>query len=116
MRLWPIERIGGEQNRLAEVYRDRNGKQQLCVVKDPNITIYSAKSGHPTPAVLYSPGGGYGVLGLPDKKGIRDWNDLGITLIVLKYTIPKQRDKAFEDIQRAVRTVRYNSASVEYQS
>lgn len=109
VRLWPIERIGGEQNRLTEDYRDRKGKQQLCGVKDPNITIYPAKSDHPTPAVLYSPGGGYGILGLPDEEHIREWNNLGITLIVLKYTIPKQRDKAFEDIQRAVRIVRHNA-------
>ncbi len=111
VRLWPIERVGGETNRLKEEYRERRpGVRQLCGVKDPNLTLYPAQSPEPTPAVIYSPGGGYGILGIPDDATIQAWNDLGITLIVLKYTIPKRYDAAFQDIQRAVRLVRHHAA------
>ena len=110
VRLWPIDRIGGEENRLKEEYRERNkGNKQLCGVKDPNLTFYPAKSNQPSPAVIYSPGGGYGILALPSQSEIKSWNDLGISLIVFKYTIPKQYDAAFQDIQRAVRTVRHQA-------
>ena len=109
VRLWPIKRVGGEENRLREEYRHRGGRRQLCRVMDPNITLYPAESAHPTPAVIFSPGGGYGVLSLPSTEQIRAWSDLGITLIVLKYTIPKQLDAALQDIQRAVRTVRHHT-------
>lgn len=54
VRLWPIERIGGEANRLKEEYRQRGRRKQLRVVKDPNLTIYRAKSDKPTPAVTYA--------------------------------------------------------------
>ena len=106
IRLWPIERVGGEQNRLKEVHRIRRGGTQLCGVLDPNLTVYQAKSDQPTPAVVYCPGGAYKILDLPSAEVIQKWNDLGITLFVLKYTIPENPDAAFEDIQRAMRLVR----------
>lgn len=110
VRLWPIERIGGEQNRLREEFRARrNGVRQLSVVKDPNLTFYPVRSDKPTPAVIYSPSGGYGVLDLPSEKEIKGWNDLGVTLVLLKYTIPRQHDAAFQDIQRSVRTLRHHA-------
>ncbi len=113
VRLWSLEKIGGEKNRLKEKYRERkNGAKQLCGVLDPNITIYptTKNTGKPSPAVIYSPGGGYGILSIPDAAHIKEWNNLGITLIVLKYRIPKLYDAAFEDIQRAVKLVRHNAA------
>lgn len=111
VRLWPIERVGGEKNRLKEEYRKRGkkGVKQLCGVKDPNLTFYPVQRKQPVPAVIYSPPGGYGILDLPSKEHIKQWNDLGITLILLKYTIPRKYDAAFQDIQRAVRMVRHNA-------
>ena len=103
IRLWPIERVGGEANRLKEQYRDRRGRKQLCGVLDPNLSVYQVKSDKPTPAVVYCPGGAYMVLGLPSEKDIKNWHDLGITVFVLKYSIPDKMDAAFKDVQRAVR-------------
>ena len=97
IRLWPIERVGGEANRLKEEYRDRRGRKQLCGVLDPNLSVYQVKSDKPTPAVVYCPGGAYMVLGLPSEKDIKNWHDLGITVFVLKYTIP---DKPGCGVQR----------------
>jgi len=91
------------------VYRDRRGHQQLCGVLDPHFTVYPAKRDEPTPAVVYCPGGAYKILGMPSAEDIKMWNDLGITLFVLKYTIPDNPDAAFQDVQRAVRLVRHQA-------
>ncbi|MCU0785942.1 MAG: alpha/beta hydrolase [Verrucomicrobia bacterium] len=53
-------------------------------------------------------GGGYQILAM-NKEGteVAAWlNTLGITGIVLKYRVPKNRDGALQDLQRAVRLVR----------
>ena len=110
IRLWPIERVGGEANRLKEQYRDRRGRKQLCGVLDPNLSVYQVKSDKPTPAVVYCPGGAYMVLGLPSEKDIKNWHDLGITVFVLKYSIPDKMDAAFKDVQRAMRLVRHQAS------
>ena len=109
IRLWPIEMVGGEQNRLKDIYRDRRGNRQLCGVLDPNLTVYLAKSDTPTPAVIYCPGGAYMIQALPSEEVIKGWHDLGITVFVLKYTIPDNPDAAFKDVQRAVRLVRHQA-------
>ena len=105
IRLWPIEMVGGEQNRLKEVFRQRRGKEQLCGIKDPTLTVYQAEKTEPTPAIVYCPGGAYKVLG-PDTKVIQWLNQQGITVFMLKYTIPDDRQAAFKDVQRAMRVVR----------
>ena len=109
IRLWPIEKIGGEENRLKEKYRDRRGRKQLCGVLDPNMMVYQVKSDKPTPAFVFCPGGAYKILGLPPQDWMKQWNDLGVTVFVLKYTIPDDLDAAFRDIQRAVRLVRHQA-------
>jgi acetyl esterase/lipase/lysophospholipase L1-like esterase len=108
IRLWPIERVGGEPNRLKEVYRDSRGKPQLCGIKDPYLTVFKADSDKPTPAVVYCPGGAYKILH-PQRPLIEWLNAQGITVFMLKYTIPDQPDAAFEDIQRAMRLVRHRA-------
>ncbi len=109
IRLWPIDRVGGEANRLKEIYRDRRGRKQLCGVLDPNMTVYQVKSDAPTPALIYCPGGAYKILGLPSPQAIKAWHELGISVFVLKYTIPDAPDAAFKDVQRAVRIVRHQA-------
>lgn len=91
------------------MYRDRRGRKQLCGVLDPNLTVHLGESDQPTPAVVYCPGGAYKILGLPSGVEIKKWNDLGISLFVLKYTIPDKPDAVFEDIQRAMRLVRHQA-------
>jgi acetyl esterase/lipase/lysophospholipase L1-like esterase len=112
IRLWPIEMVGGEENRLKKLYRDRHGRKQLCGVIDPYLTVYPVKSDKPTPALVFCPGGAYKILGLPSVADIKKWNDLGLTVFVLKYRIPDQLDEAFQDIQRAVRLVRHQAGTL----
>jgi acetyl esterase/lipase/lysophospholipase L1-like esterase len=109
IRLWPIAMVGGEQNRLKENFRtNRRGIRQLSGIKDPNLTVFKADSRQPTPAVVYCPGGGYMILD-PRPELIQRLNTQGITVFMLKYTIPDHPDAAFQDIQRAMRLVRHQA-------
>jgi len=63
------------------------------------------------PAVLIFPGGGYSILAI-DKEGteIAEWlNRYGCSAFVVKYRVPKDREGAFADAQRAVRLVRQDA-------
>lgn len=85
---------------------------RLSKIHSPSITVYSAPaSDKPAPVVLICPGGGYAILAI-DKEGteIAEWlNKIGITGIVLKYSVPNKRAEALQDIQRAMGIVRQNA-------
>lgn len=110
IRLWPIEMVGGEENRLKEEYRARGGRKQISGIKDPNLTVYQVKSSRPTPAVVYCPGGAYSVLD-PQPELVQWLNEQGVTVFMLKYTIPGKREAAFADVQRALRLVRHQATT-----
>ena len=78
-------------------------------MQDPNLTVHQVKSDKPTPALSYCPGSAYMVLGLPSSEAIKQWHDLGITVFVLKYSIPDKADEEFKDVQRAIRLVRHQA-------
>jgi acetyl esterase/lipase len=96
---------------------------------DATITIYLAKGKHTsdsdsttnasqfsTAAVVICPGGGFSHLDMKHEGHLvaRWLNAHGITAIVLKYRLPKQRSLVpLLDAQRAIRTVRANA--VEWQ-
>lgn len=109
VRLWTIEQIGGEQNRLKEEPEIRGeGKTTYRNIKDPNLTVSQVESSKPTPAVVYCPGGAYKQVSV--LQDYIDWlNGMGITVFTLKYTVPNDRDAAFRDVQRAMRLVRYQA-------
>ncbi|MDF7799955.1 glycosyl hydrolase family 28 protein [Pontiellaceae bacterium B1224] len=107
IRLWPIEQVGGVQNRLKHEVTNR-GKIRYEHVKDPHLVVYPVERNEPTPAVIYCPGGGY--QHLTPKPEVIEWlNDSGITVFMLKYTVPKDREAAFADMQRAMRVVRQHA-------
>lgn len=111
--LWP-SKIAEFKDRPTEVVspNDNGNVTRIGKVFSPSITIYqSASADTPAPAILVCPGGGYGALAI-DKEGteIAEWlNSKGITAIVLKYSVPKMRDEALRDIQRAMGIIRQNS-------
>ncbi|BDS07974.1 xylanase [Oceaniferula spumae] len=109
IRLWPIEMVGVEKNRLREEQIVRKDKISVTNVLDPNLTVYLAKSDRPTAAVIFCPGGAYKKLSYRPEEEIKKWNDLGISLFLLKYTVPDNPDAAFKDIQRAVRLIRHQA-------
>ena len=111
IRLWPIEMVGGEENRLKEEFRkNKGGKLRLTGIRDPNLTVYQVESKTPTPAVIYCPGGAYKILGKQPQ--VIEWlNGLGVTVFMLKYTVPDDREAAFRDVQRAMRLVRHQAGT-----
>lgn len=110
--IWP-DKEKALQGKPSEIYvTNENDKEvRITEVNSPTLTFYPVESEKPAPAVLVCPGGGYGILAI-NKEGVEiaEWfNSIGINAIVLKYTIPKNRDAAFQDIQRAMRIIRNNS-------
>ncbi len=112
--LWPKGAMPGASVAGPEKAQPDRGDNvlRLTDISEPSFTVYKADSAKPTPAVIISPGGGYGGLAY-NKEGteVAAWlNSLGITGIVLKYRVPNNRDGAFDDLQRAIRLVRHRAA------
>jgi acetyl esterase/lipase len=89
-----------------------DGTLRLGQIYSPSITVFHAPpSDKPTPAVLISPGGGYMILAI-DKTGtdMAKWcSSIGVTGIVLKYSVPNKKTEALQDIQRAMGVIRQNA-------
>jgi len=114
VRLWPKppgQVQPGQPERTDKVkWRGDRTLLKTSHVSDPTITVYrpANPAAEPTPAVVICPGGGYGILAW-DLEGteVAEWlNSLGIAGVVLKYRVPRQRDGALQDAQRAVSLVR----------
>lgn len=111
--LWPSKIEEFKDKPTEELSSNRGGNvTRIGKVHSPSITVYPAPaSDKPAPGIVICPGGGYSILAI-DKEGteIAGWlNEIGITAIVLKYSVPKKRDEAFQDLQRAMGVVRKNS-------
>ena len=113
VRLWPQEVLGAAGDKGPEkvtVQPKGDGTiTRITNVTNPAITVYRPTQTADTgAAVIVCPGGGYGILAY-DLEGteVVDWlNSLGVTGILLKYRVPRQRDAAFQDAQRAMGIVR----------
>jgi acetyl esterase/lipase len=113
MFLWPSKMEEFKGMPTEEISPKKQGNvTRLSKVLSPSITVFPAPvSDKPAPVVLICPGGGYSILAI-DKEGteIAEWlNKIGITAIVLKYSVPGKRAEALQDIQRAMGIVRYNA-------
>jgi len=116
MPLWPTGKMPGhgpKEGAVEHALPSRGDNvTRLTDINEPSIVVFKAPgSTKPTPAVIISPGGAYGLLCF-DKEGteIAAWlNSIGITGIVLKYRVPNNMEGAFQDIQRAIRLVRQNA-------
>lgn len=111
--LWP-SKVAEFKDKPTEVLSSNNkgGVTRIGRVLSPSITVYpTSPTDKPSPVVLVCPGGSYSILAI-DKEGteIAEWlNSKGITAIVLKYSVPKMRDEALKDVQRAMGIIRQNS-------
>lgn len=111
--LWPskVEEFKGKPT--EEISPKKQGNvTRLSKVLSPSITVFPAPaSDKPAPVVLICPGGGYSILAI-DKEGteVAEWlNKIGITAIVLKYSVPGKRAEALQDVQRAMGITRHNA-------
>lgn len=105
--LWPTDKFGKtdveyQVPQIDDVLRISKVNKPALVVFEPE------KSNGFGAGIIVCPGGGYNILAI-DKEGyeIAEWlNGLGYTAFVLQYAVPKKRNEAFNDIQRAIRMVR----------
>jgi acetyl esterase/lipase len=107
MPLWP-DKVPGEVSTKEETSATRGGVTRLSEISIPTLTPYILKTDEARPLVVVCPGGGYNILAW-DKEGleIAEWfNTQGLHAAVLKYRVPRNRDGAFQDVQRAIRLVR----------
>lgn len=111
--LWP-DAVPGETTDEKESLQPDRGDQIMRVthVSTPTLAVYKApKQRRPVGAVLVCPGGGYSILAY-DLEGteIAEWlNSIGMTAVVLKYRVPKNREGAIQDAQRGLGLIRQHA-------
>jgi len=108
--VWPDGKIPLKTSDAAErVTPSKDDIVRLTDVNEPTLTVALAPDvGRPTPAVMICPGGGYGILAWNHEgTEVAAWlNAQGISAFILKYRVPKNRDAAFCDAQRALGLIR----------
>ncbi len=107
--LWPKD-AGSKGSKGMGVPRPKSGDGHIRItnVKIPSMEYFPAPEGKkPKPMVILCPGGGYRHLVITKMSPIAKWlNEHGISACILKYRIPKEREDAFQDMQRAIRIMR----------
>jgi len=111
VRLWPDGQVPLKTSGAGErVTPSKDDIVRLTDVNDPTLTLFPASpvDGKPHPAVMICPGGGYGILAWNlEGTEIAEWlNKQGFSAFILKYRVPKNRDAAFCDAQRAMGMIR----------
>ena len=113
IQLWP-KQTGINGPKLKETILPDRGDAHIRItdISNPSMLYFPApgiKQAKPT--LILCPGGGYKYLVVSKMTEIAQWlNSHGINAFVLKYRSPKQRQNAFSDVQRAIRTVRARAA------
>ncbi|MFY0713639.1 alpha/beta hydrolase [Seonamhaeicola sp. NFXS20] len=113
--LWP-NKVSGETQPKQEAKQTNNTTGnviRLTDITNPILTVYKPKKPNGSKAgIIICPGGGYKILAI-NKEGteIAKWlNSLGYTAFVLQYRVPQKREGALQDLQRAIKWVRSNTA------
>ena len=114
IKLWPKDVASQDTKGMGTMKPGRSeGSLRLTDITQPYLSYFPAPDQEaPVPVVIVSPGGGYMHIGSnAGRYQIAEWyNDHGISAFVLHYRIPKYRNRAYQDIQRAVRIVRSRAA------
>ena len=113
--LWP-DKVSGEIKAKSDpvIAPSKNDNVlRIAEVTNPKLEVFiPEKMNDKHSAVIVCPGGGYTILAY-DKEGIEiaKWlNKLGYAAFVLQYRVPKKKLGALQDLQRAIRIVRNDSA------
>jgi acetyl esterase/lipase len=110
VKIWPEGKIPLKTSDAPEkVNPSKDDIVRLTDVNEPSLTVYLAKdAGKANPAVMICPGGGYSILAWNHEgTEIAEWfNKQGVSAFILKYRVPKNRDAAFCDAQRAMGLIR----------
>ena len=113
--VWPEGKMPGRGAGEPEAERspERTDAKRITNISRPTLTLLPAPAaGAPAPAVIVCPGGGYNYV-VYDKEGteVAAWfNSAGIHALVLKYRVPRNREGALQDLQRALGLTRARAA------
>jgi acetyl esterase/lipase len=109
--VWPSGKMPGSATTQPESERPGSVKS-ITNVSRPTLMVFPApKTDKPAPAIIVSPGGAYSIVAI-DLEGteIAHWlNANGVSAVVLKYRVPRNRDGALQDIQRSLSLARENA-------
>ena len=114
-KIWPEGKIplAAENPKPESVSPMRDDIVRILDVSVPQVVVTPVPNAKkPTPAVVICPGGGYVVLAW-NHEGVEvaEWlKNQGVAGIILKYRVPRQRDAALADAQRAIRWTKANAA------
>lgn len=120
LNVWPGEAPGEKGDIDEEMAVQGEGAKPVLRIHNvsvPTITVYKPDAAIDTgAAVLVCPGGGYNILAW-DLEGteVAEWlNSIGVTGIVLKYRVPRRKDREkhdapLQDAQRALSLCRANA-------
>lgn len=115
--LWPGDgtnprAVGGAQD--EELETPRPNATRIKNVRQPSLVVVPPPPGIEKTGVtlLFAPGGGYGILSLPNAVDICEWaGAMGAHCAILKYSVPRSRDDPghhipLADAQRGMRLLR----------
>ena len=112
--LWPGN-VPGENGPKSEMkYSDdkSRGVSRIAEVNNPGMVVFEPNDANRNgAAIVICPGGAYNILAV-DLEGyeVAKWlSDLGYTAFVLHYRVPRKKEGALQDAQRAMRMVRANA-------
>jgi len=109
--IWP-NAVPDETCSEEESTVSRGKVTRISNVSVPTLLLYTPDKGKKAkPTVLILPGGGYSILAI-DLEGteIAAWlNSIGYAAVVLKYRVPRNRDGALQDAQRAMGLLRHHA-------
>ena len=111
--LWPQNVPGSTKPKGKPIITTiADGSTRVTEITDPFFAVFEPrKEIKNNKAVIVCPGGAYVRLAVM-KEGYSAANwlaGLGYTVFVLHYRVPDLREGAFQDIQRAIRIIRFNS-------
>jgi acetyl esterase/lipase len=111
MYLWPNQVPGETEAKQEPILSDDTSRNvtRIKSVTNPAMVVFKPKaSKNNGVGIIVCPGGAYQILAI-DLEGyeVARWlNELGYTAFVLQYRVPKKREGALNDVQRAIRIVR----------
>lgn len=112
IKLWPGQPPGQDAAQVKSIIQKDTGRHILKIteVTEPSLVVFRPENPNGA-AVIISPGGGNKFLSM-DLEGteIAHWlNGLGYTAFILEYRIPNKQKGALQDLQRAIRYVRFDA-------
>ena len=107
--LWP-KGTEGTDPQIAEKAKPSN--KLFYNIHNPNLTVYRPEKPNGT-AIIVIPGGGYGyvAVGIEGVPIALKFNDIGVTVFILKYRLPAthKHPAQLHDALRAIQYVRHNA-------